>query len=77
MKTLLKAIRVAAVMIICFGAATILGPGRQEASAELSGCLRECDGLTCRFAAYMTQCDEEDIPEAKQCTNFACSFTQE
>jgi len=70
----LKLLRLAAVMLVCFGAATLLGSEGREARAELSGCFRECDGLQCEFAAYLTQCDEEDVPEGKICTNFPCGW---
>ena len=73
MKILKKALRVLAIMGLSFGAAGALASGGQGVAAAESGCLRECDGLTCQFAASLTQCDEEDIPGLKQCTNWSCS----
>ena len=68
-----KLFRLVAVMVACFGAAAVLPFEGREVGADLSGCFHECEGLECKFRLTLeTQCDEEDIPGAKQCTNFPC-----
>lgn len=68
--------RVGLIATVSLAAGMLWRGGMREVRAEPSGCFRECDGLVCRFAASLTQCDEEDLPEAKICTNWACSVME-